>query len=684
MQPLGKQPSFTDRANSVTTQPLRQVEQTAQAPSPAPDLQGDGSASRTGQLSNSAEAGAGLTRAPASAVNAIMGRLGLARTQDEPEADEKTLAQNLADPSWAVRVSAVQKLGKMGRQAPLGLLLAAMRDEQSSVRVAAARALSRNPRQAAISALVAALDDREWLVRAEIALALGEMRELAPLQPLLATLQDKDATVRASAARALGETRTEHARKPLQAALQDEDWSVREAATLALARLETDGQLDLFPLSSTSTSRDPFLPEIAESEILYIHAEMITDPAISSAEPEHWVKEVELPLPAALASGNAARSARVNGQPTARKRGRDAEAGSFKWPFKAMHTAEGVLAAVIITGLFMAWLAIETQPRSSQGQSNPNNSRSLTFTTYRGHDSEVTKLAWSPDGQNIASADSRGNVLLWQAGTGKTLIGYPHRGSVLSLTWYNASTVLVAYIEPVKELRVEEIFLGPEQLTQPLLQISNLPGVPSQAVWSSDKQDLAFDTGEGEVQIWNVFDNYIVAHFEEKHTQYAELAWSPDNKELATLSTSGLLETWDAESGQAVTSLTSNHLATIFAWVSCGRYNSELLVDSNSALLNWSYGRRGTQVTPFMQEQTYNLANSDNLAITSLAISPDNSQVFLATSDGPVQARDMVRGSLIYLYTGHSAQVNDIEWSPNGQHIATASMDTTVRVWQES
>ena len=153
--------------------------------------------------SGEAEPEAGQERAPASAVNAIMGRLGLARTQDEPEANEAALTSDLADPSWAVRVGAVQKLGKMGKQAPLGLLLAALRDEQSAVRLAAARALCRNPRHAAISALVAALEDREWLVRAEAARALGAMREQAPLAPLLQALQDADATVRASAASAL-------------------------------------------------------------------------------------------------------------------------------------------------------------------------------------------------------------------------------------------------------------------------------------------------------------------------------------------------------------------------------------------------------------------------------------------------------------------------------------------------
>lgn len=654
MQPLGKQPSYRPTPPSGTP-----------------------------------EAQAGPTRAPASAVNALMGHLGLARTQDEPEADEAILTENLADPSWAVRVSAVQKLGKMGRQAPLGLLLAALRDEQSGVRVAAARALSRNPRQAALSALVAALEDREWLVRSEAALALGEMHELAPLAPLLAALQDKDATVRASVAKALGETNAEQALVALNAALQDEDWSVREAAALALAQLELEGQPSIPPLLNARMDRDPAVREAAEAGLLQIYPDIVSVPPPPSDSLAHWLERIEFPPGALLANVSAVtssarqKSRQAAAQETRKKRGHKPGSDTPRWPIKAMHTAEGVLAAVIITGLFITWLAIETQPRSTQGQASPSNTRSITFTTYREHDSGVEKLAWSPDGQNIASADSRGNVLIWQAGTGKTLMPYMQRGTILALTWYDTHTVLIAYAEPDKELQIAELILGFG--SQTIFQLNDLQGIPTIASWSSDRQTLAFDTGDGPVQIWNVITGQKITSLQEKHTDYTELSWSPDSTQLATLSNIGLLEIWSAISGQSIINLTGNHLASIVTWISDGHYQSgRLLIDSNSALLEWSYGgRKGQDISTVLAEQAYNFANTDDLFVSALSIAPDNNQMLLATSDGLVQTRDILSGSLLYLYTGHSKEVNDIEWSPVGQHIATASMDATVRVWQE-
>ena len=658
MQPLGKQPSY-----------------------------------RSVQPSGEPEAATGPTLAPASAVNALMGRLGLARTQDEPDEDESVLTANLADPSWIVRVSAVQKLGKMGKQAPLGLLLAAIRDEQSGVRVAAARALSRNTRQAAIAALVAALEDREWLVRAEATLALGEMRELAPLAPLLAALEDKDATVRASAAKALGETNSEKALEPLNAALQDEDWSVREAATLALIQLELEGQPSIPPLLNARMDRDPAVREAAETGLLHIYPDIISVPPPPSDSLAHWLERIEFPHSASLVNTSLTthslqkKKQQDNAHAANKRRGTKAP----RWSHKAMNAAEGVLAAVIITSLFIVWLAIETQPRSTQGQASPNNSHDITFTTYREHNSEVKKAAWSPDGQDIASTDIRGTVLIWQASTSKTLMMYSQRGTILALTWAGANEVLVAYAETNKELQVVELILSSESMVQQtpiIFQQSNLSATPTAAAWSSDKQTptLAFDTGDGSIQISNVVTGQLVTTIHEKHTLYNELAWSPDNNQLAALSTTGLLEIWDTYTGLPIVNLTDNHLASFAVWISGGHYQSGvLLVDSSSTLLEWSYsyGRKSQKISTFLAQQMYNFANTADLFISDLAISPDSSQLLLATSDGLVQTRDMRTGNLLYLYADHSAQVNDIEWSPNGQHIATASRDTTVRVWQE-
>jgi WD40 repeat protein len=55
----------------------------------------------------------------------------------------------------------------------------------------------------------------------------------------------------------------------------------------------------------------------------------------------------------------------------------------------------------------------------------------------------------------------------------------------------------------------------------------------------------------------------------------------------------------------------------------------------------------------------------------------------LATSDGKiVRLWDATTGRSILHYTGHSGDVFDLAWSPDGSLIASASTDGTVQVWR--
>ena len=632
-------------------------------------------------------------RAPASAVNAILGRLGLAREQNESESDESALAHDLADPSWTVRVEAIQKLGKIGKQAPSGLLLAGLNDEQSSVRAAAARALARNPRQAALPALVAALGDTEWIVRAEAARALGKLRELAPLEPLLLALKDKDAAARAAVVEALGEIGTEAVLEPLQAALRDEDWSVREAATLALSRLEKEATL--LPLLNEPLESDSPTGEPDETDVRPDSLETFSPPPPPSDSFARWLERIEAHQEhlSAYETGRAStpvpprrkntRGPRPVGTASGKSRRRKQLPAKGGWPRKIGRLAEGLVAAILIACLIVAWVAIEPQPHPTQVGSSSNNNQPV-FTIYHGHESSVEKLAWSPDGHTIASADARGDVQIWQASTGRTLFTYPQRGAVLALIWNRSNEVLAAYGEQNRMLQVMAFILDTVPYAQTLFQQTRLPGIPSVAAWSPDGQTLAFDEGNGSIEIWNVVMNVYVTTIQEKQVQYSELAWSPDSNQLATVSTNGQLKIWDAFTGRNIMTLPNGQLATAVTWISCGPSgNSLFFVNARGDIMELWYKHANQQISPFLPEPMYNFASSSSITISVLRLSPGKSQLLLATSNGAVQARDATTGNLIYVYTGHSAQVNDLAWSPDGRHIASASLDTTVQIWQE-
>jgi len=647
------------------------------------------------QHSQQAETENGATRAPASAVDAIMARLGLAKESDEPSGDTLKLARDLTDPSWKIRMQATQKLGKIGKQAPLELLLVALNDQQSSVRAAAARALGRNLRPAAAPALVKALSDEEWVVRAEAALALGQFADGAPLEPLLAATRDQDASVRAAAQRALAHLRAEQALESLNGALSDDDWSVREAATLALGSL--DEETAHSALLTARLDTDPVVRQAAETLLHRPRQEHSPAQPLAADSFAQWLERIRSPQHYLASSeeqfaGTSLYSWHGQGQtPYAPESGRGAgtrqRLGTILiWSRKVAHLAEGLLAALLIVCLLVAWLVIASQTRTSSVQVGSSSNSSPAFTIYRGHDSSVEHVAWSPDGQTMASADTRGTIHIWQARTGHTLQTYAHTGSVLALTWSSIDVLLAAYAEPDQSLQVQQYSLGAYPSIELLFQQTGLRAVPSAAAWAADSQTLAFDTGDGTVRIWNIAANLHIASFQQKRAQYSELSWSPDNTQLAALSASGQLQIWDVYTEHHIISLPASQSATLALWVTRSQKNSELFFTTmNGAVMCWRYTGSGQmqKLSSFLSRSVYTTAHLNDASVSALALSPDKTQLLLATSDGLVQARDALSGNLISTYTGHSAQVNAIAWGPDGEHIATASMDTTVQIWQE-
>ncbi|MDW8267148.1 MAG: HEAT repeat domain-containing protein [Gemmataceae bacterium] len=149
----------------------------------------------------------------------------------------------LRDPERAVRLGAVEALGKIGRPA-VAALAEALRSEDKGVRREAARGLGNLRAEAAyaVPSLVAALQDREADIRVHVAAALVKVDPSQPMivSVLVEALKNTDAEVRFHAVNTLGDL-GERARTALpdldDRAKLDMDLNVRSAAERAIRRI---------------------------------------------------------------------------------------------------------------------------------------------------------------------------------------------------------------------------------------------------------------------------------------------------------------------------------------------------------------------------------------------------------------------------------------------------------------
>jgi WD40 repeat protein len=68
-------------------------------------------------------------------------------------------------------------------------------------------------------------------------------------------------------------------------------------------------------------------------------------------------------------------------------------------------------------------------------------------------------------------------------------------------------------------------------------------------------------------------------------------------------------------------------------------------------------------------------------SVYSVAFSPDGQHVASASEDHTIRMWNATTGELVAVFTGHTDEVICVAFSLDGQHIASASDDCTIRMW---
>ncbi|HYG82773.1 MAG TPA: hypothetical protein VD861_20425, partial [Pyrinomonadaceae bacterium] len=175
--------------------------------------------------------------------------------------------------------------------------------------------------------------------------------------------------------------------------------------------------------------------------------------------------------------------------------------------------------------------------------------------TLREHTDAVYTVAWSPDGQTLASASSDGFILLWSAES-KTFAQSikAHGEAVYSLSWsLDGQTLASGSLDESAPLR-----LWSAQSGALLRTLNPLMGEQVWSVaWSPDGQVLASATLSGRIRLWDahgVLQPTRIAHYQSVYS----VAWSPDGQAIAAASASGAISISNAKTGP-VAAILENH-----------------------------------------------------------------------------------------------------------------------------
>jgi len=169
--------------------------------------------------------------------------------------------------------------------------------------------------------------------------------------------------------------------------------------------------------------------------------------------------------------------------------------------------------------------------------------------TGRGQPTRVRRVAWSPDGTQLASCGDDGSVCLWGASDGTLRASLQgHRGMVMSVAWSPDGTRLASGgggRGVSGELVVWEVSSG-----EPLQAWSEPGTIVYALAWSPTGTLLLSGDSDGMLRWWDMQRGECLRVQKGHEGAVRSLSVSPDGKMLASCGDDNTIQVWDLQSGE--------------------------------------------------------------------------------------------------------------------------------------
>jgi WD40 repeat protein len=351
----------------------------------------------------------------------------------------------------------------------------------------------------------------------------------------------------------------------------------------------------------------------------------------------------------------------------------------------------------------------ENSSEASAESSSDDNSENST---------EMTALAFSPDGRIVATASNDGTARLWETATGRELLTVQHGSHVVSVTFSPDGTRLATGSADGK-LRLFTVATNPADIRKMLeLRMEFQHGEEvRQVMFSPDGHLLAAISTDGGISL-TTLDTKASRRVWSAGAAGLGLAFSPDGKRLATANGSFAF-VWDVATGRelfkAMHATSAYDAESPMRWIDSvalspdGNYLASAARDGTARVWNLTtrqelirlthaapveavaFSRDGTTLTTGSFDGTARLwelpSGRERLRATHaggsevVAFSPDGGQVASGGSEGSVNIWSLSRGDQLAATT-HPDAVSAVSLNPSGDRVATADDRGGLRIWR--
>ncbi|MCC5604521.1 NB-ARC domain-containing protein [Nostoc favosum] len=294
--------------------------------------------------------------------------------------------------------------------------------------------------------------------------------------------------------------------------------------------------------------------------------------------------------------------------------------------------------------------------------------------TYNGHTAWVQSLAFSPDGQILASGSNDQTVRLWNVHTGqclKTLRG--HTSWVQSLAFSPNGQILASGSND-QTVKLWNIHTG-----ECLQTLSGHRNRVFFTTFTPNGETLVTGGEDQRVRVWNVNTGSCLRVLEIPINWVLSIALSPDGQTLVTGSDRTTVKFWDLASGECIKTLPDyNSLVWAVAFSPDGK---TLVTGSEDKTVKIWDVLTGKCLQTLHEHSNSLLGDSYASRIWLVAVNPDGQTLLSVSENQTMKLWDIRTGQCLRTVDGYINWILSVAFSPDGQILASSSQDQRVRLW---
>ncbi|WP_088889800.1 nSTAND1 domain-containing NTPase [Leptolyngbya ohadii] len=292
--------------------------------------------------------------------------------------------------------------------------------------------------------------------------------------------------------------------------------------------------------------------------------------------------------------------------------------------------------------------------------------------SFRGHTDVVLDLAFSPNGKMIASSSRDKTTRLWNLRRLPQTALQDHTGTVWRVR-FSPDGKMIASTSADQTVKLwqypEGVLIG---------RLAKHPDAVRAIAFSADEQLIATGSSDGKIRIWRR-DGTLLKTIGGHQNKISSISFAPDSKTIVSGSMDGTVRLWNLSDDsqkqigehEVVNTQEGDDKYKVGVWDV--RFSPD--------------GKRIASVGGDGKMKLWNLNGhllhtvEEEEQITAVDFSPDGSLIAFTTNLTGTIKLWRLRDHSIAALTGHTDWVTDVRFSPDGQFLASAAEDNTIKLW---